>query len=263
MLKTITFLFCTVFVSIAVAQSPENALAAVHYNCTYLVDSTRPESPNKEEGVLYIGKKTSLYTSYSHMLTEQRLKDLLAKNPEMKFGNLTANFGYPISFYKDVAGNSLQSMALFRGNNYLLEEKIPEIDWKISEETKTIGGYDCQKATTTFRGRTYEAWFCNKLPYHIGPWKLGGLPGLILEASDTKKEFVFSFKSFEDAPVTVAPIQLPGNTIKTTLKELTRAIEGSLTGAASEGSLMVTGQTATSGAPGRKKQYNNHMEKEK
>jgi GLPGLI family protein len=248
MLKAITFLFSMVLVNIVIAQTPENSLVAVHYNCTYVVDSTQPGSPDKDEGVLYIGKKTSLYTSYSSILGGQKMNEELKGklgNLDKALGSRTVNGGYPISFYKDVASNTLQSAALFKNNNYLLEEKIPEINWKISQETKMIGGYDCQKATTTFRGRTYEAWFCSKLPYNIGPWKLGGLPGLILEAYDTKKQFVFTFKSFEETSATSTPIQLPANMIKTTPRELLRAIEA----LAAEPSLF------------KKKQFNNPIEK--
>lgn len=46
-------------------------------------------------------------------------------------------------------------------------------------------GYSCQKATTTFRGREFNVYFAKDIPIADGPWKLNGLPGLILEvASD-------------------------------------------------------------------------------
>ncbi|MBL0101610.1 MAG: GLPGLI family protein [Saprospiraceae bacterium] len=70
---------------------------------------------------------------------------------------------------------------------------IPQIKWKISKEQKTIGNYVCTKASTKFRGREYTAWFSPKLPAKIGPWKLTGLPGTILEAADSQN--LISFKA--------------------------------------------------------------------
>ena len=52
-------------------------------------------------------------------------------------------------------------------------------------------GYPCQKATATFRGRDYEAWFTPEIPVNDGPWKFFGLPGLILKVTDA--ENIFSF----------------------------------------------------------------------
>ena len=54
-----------------------------------------------------------------------------------------------------------------------------------------ILGYTCQKATCHFRGRNYVAWFAPDIPVRQGPWKLGGLPGLILKAHDTDSLYTF------------------------------------------------------------------------
>lgn len=82
------------------------------------------------------------------------------------------------------------------GYNYV-SDTIPKLAWKILNETKKIGNFECTKATCNFRGRNYTAWFSLKIPLPFGPWKLQGLPGLILEAYDTDKEIYFYFKSIE------------------------------------------------------------------
>lgn len=72
------------------------------------------------------------------------------------------------------------------------DEDIPFIDWKIYEDsTRTILGYDCHLAKAMFRGRQWDAWFTENIPLSVGPWKLGDLPGLILEAT-TENYMAFS-----------------------------------------------------------------------
>jgi GLPGLI family protein len=65
------------------------------------------------------------------------------------------------------------------------------IKWEIQNEFKKINIYNCQMAKGKFRGRDYIVWFTFDIPISLGPWKLNGLPGLILEASDSKNMFHF------------------------------------------------------------------------
>ena len=82
-------------------------------------------------------------------------------------------------------------------DSYKCEDKVSPMQWEISSDTLTVLGYLCQKATTTFRGRQYEAWFTQDIPVNDGPWKLYGLPGLILKANDSEKIFSFDIVGLE------------------------------------------------------------------
>lgn len=75
-------------------------------------------------------------------------------------------------------------------NNYY-KEAYPTQDWKIETDRQNILGYDCQKATTHWRGRTFIAWFATDIPVKAGPWKFGGLPGLILKLQDADHLYWF------------------------------------------------------------------------
>lgn len=70
-------------------------------------------------------------------------------------------------------------------------ESIPPQNWKIEDDTLTVMNYLCQKAIAEFRGRSYIVWFTTDIPINDGPWKLYGLPGLILKAKDDKEIFDF------------------------------------------------------------------------
>lgn len=67
-------------------------------------------------------------------------------------------------------------------DKYFYEEQPGEWNWEIGGAVKGILGYECIEATTEFHGRKWTAWFAPEIHVQNGPWKLGGLPGLILEA---------------------------------------------------------------------------------
>ena len=79
----------------------------------------------------------------------------------------------------------------FIKTDYQYTEEVTPIEWQLSQEQEVILGYNCQKATGTFRGREWQVWFTYDIPYNYGPWKLGGLPGLILKAEDSSGSFVW------------------------------------------------------------------------
>jgi len=79
--------------------------------------------------------------------------------------------------------------------HYLIIDEKPVINWKIEKDKTTILGYPCTKAVGSFRGRQYVVWFTSDLPTSLGPWKLDGLPGLILKAED--KDSIFRYEAIK------------------------------------------------------------------
>lgn len=73
----------------------------------------------------------------------------------------------------------------------VLDNWMP-ITWELKDGNKKILGYSCKKAIGTFRGRTYKVWYTEEIPVSYGPWKLFGLPGVILKAEDTRFNFRFT-----------------------------------------------------------------------
>jgi GLPGLI family protein len=91
--------------------------------------------------------------------------------------------------------------------NYYYQEPASPFAWTISPATATIGGYPCQRATTTFGGRTWEAWFTRTVPLSDGPYKFYGLPGLIVKISDLRGHYVFELTKLRPLapPVAIDP----------------------------------------------------------
>lgn len=73
-------------------------------------------------------------------------------------------------------------------------------EWEIGDNTKTILGYECVEASANYRGRKWTAWFAPEIPIQEGPWKLCGLPGLILEAHDANNEYIFEANGLVQNP---------------------------------------------------------------
>lgn len=108
---------------------------------------------------------------------------------------------------------------------YMYEDELNSQQWEICLDTMTILGYMCQKATTEWRGRRYEAWFASELPISDGPLKFGGLPGLIFKIKDEKNEYSYELEGIEKRKVPIkmdVPIE-QNKFIQTTRKKFKKA----------------------------------------
>ncbi|WP_421919140.1 GLPGLI family protein [Marinifilum sp.] len=124
--------------------------------------------------------------SYGNKMVSR--KNNLISNKEDANGNVISCdtlYYYTVIDYSK--GHLLLSEDLPRGRGvqYLLKEPLNLFEWRPSVDTKTILGYTCHKATCSFRGREYVAWFTRDIPFKAAPWKFHGLPGAILEVYPT------------------------------------------------------------------------------
>ncbi len=95
----------------------------------------------------------------------------------------------------DYNSDSLFTRSLRLKDVIILKEQRPEINWELLEEQKNIGKFLANKAICNFRGRNYTAWYSPQIPSAIGPWKLNGLPGMILEVHEADNILEIFFKS--------------------------------------------------------------------
>ncbi len=87
----------------------------------------------------------------------------------------------------------------FQGSQkFFYQESTPEYGWEMLDGDTIIGGYACQKARMNYRGHKWTAWYAPEIAVSDGPWKLCGLPGLILEAMDAEGDFRFVFDALEN-----------------------------------------------------------------
>lgn len=96
------------------------------------------------------------------------------------------------TFLDDVAGL----------NYFAVTDPVESPEWTpVEDSTATILGYQCRLATAQYKGREWFVWYAEDIPLDAGPWKLGGLPGLILRAYDAKRQFVFEAKGLRNVTV--------------------------------------------------------------
>jgi GLPGLI family protein len=169
------------------------------YSFTQMIDTVSQKKSVRDSDMrLLIGKRYSKF--YSHtVFARDSVLNTMTENEKISMlsdGSLL-NLIQPYrstDTYK-VYTNHKENRIIFTDiqppNRIQYSENVPEQNWKITTETKEITGYKCQKATCTFRGRDYIAWFTREIPVKEGPWKFNGLPGLIVKVYDMQEHYEF------------------------------------------------------------------------
>lgn len=229
------------FISIAVADNDMGgASIRCSYKYTYVFDSLKNET-HEDLMIGQYGKDRSVFFSnYTYEV------DSLSQTPDyhLKFRQAflaavekdgSESNGFPhrrtssyiykdyqqatITIYDDIACQSF----------YCYTDTLDAQKWEISEDsTKTILGYECQQAMADYHGRKWIAWFTYDIPISNGPWKLGGLPGLIMEAHDANKEHCFEINGMEQCDIPILDITKSHKYKKTERKKFLKAERKSL-----------------------------------
>lgn len=209
------------------AQEPDVALATIRYELIHVNDTSDRDKPRKEELIMYMGQRASVYQSETLASRRKEIDEQLSKHVVGDGGRRISLSSVAIAgvtnerLYAFPQEGRLVMSDQIGSTAYLVDLPYPGVEWEIADEVKEINGYEAQKATGIFGGRDYTAWFTTELPFPYGPWKLHGLPGLILEASDSKNEVVFRFLEF--AKEAGEEIALPEEATQASLRDFNRA----------------------------------------
>ncbi|MPM30155.1 hypothetical protein SDC9_76700 [bioreactor metagenome] len=164
--------------------------------------------------ILEIGPKISKFYSYytfqydSLMSTpngeqkkreifNQSLSDFHKHRDRRKFLNGFSRKRSTTCIYKNYPEKGMTIIDFLGGDYVVYEDVLNDQDWQITDNIKTVLNYNCQQAICRFRGREWIVWFTTDIPVANGPWKLGGLPGLILEAYDRGNQYYFNIIGLE------------------------------------------------------------------
>jgi GLPGLI family protein len=186
------------YVSLKDYQTIDSAYLKCSYKLTYLPDSLCPNIKATDRQVLLIGKNISKYYSQITLDYNLYIEKYLKTHTDGNYP-MSKNGGWTYEVFKNYPQNreTVTDIGSSLYANFLYEEPLILWHWKIYDEKQTIVSYNCQKAETSFRGRNYTAWFTTDIPIPDGPWKYGGLPGLILKIYDSKGNFIFECDGLE------------------------------------------------------------------
>lgn len=152
------------------------------YDVVYKKDSTS-NITTKENYILDIGTKETKYYKYDFFVADSLITNNIPFPKEMKINT------------SDIIVHKNNNNEFFQYD--LLENTVLQLQtndtqkWNLSQEKKNVKNLSLQKAITTWGGRNWTAWFAEEIPFQEGPYKFHGLPGLIVEIYDDKKNYHF------------------------------------------------------------------------
>lgn len=164
-------------------------------------------------------------TAAGKALADQMLHEAIMKYTETKDRSVMDGVTYITQLYvfkSNVSNEYRVYDYVGMTGRYWYNEPLDEIAWNVTDSTKDVLGYECVMATADYHGRRWTVWFAPEIPVQDGPWKLHGLPGLILEASEPSGQHHFVVDGMESCNKEILPIYNPSDYDKCSRLEMLR-----------------------------------------
>ncbi len=103
------------------------------------------------------------------------------------------------SYYQQLSKNSQLIVFNLFGQNIYIKDSLPNRNWKITENKRTICGYECRKAIYQKNDSTrIYAWYSPDISPSVGPEGFCGLPGTILGVATEDGGIIYFAKTVEE-----------------------------------------------------------------
>ena len=180
------------------------------YECIYsynikVVKNTNEPITELYNTMLQIGSSCAKFSDYTTYLTDSldqstNVQESIRKEYETKKYRSLYHFGAEV--YQNYPQGKMTIVDIITPNIFTYQEDSFPFQWELMQDTMTVCGYVCNKAVAEYGGRKWIAWYANDIPVPYGPWKLTGLPGLVLAAADSEGFHSFTAISFRKSDAT-------------------------------------------------------------
>lgn len=180
------------------------------YRCCIDTSGRLEENFINENMLLQIGAEgLSKFSSYKNLTIDSIILRSSSEQLLRAAQDGRLNNGEFMTIFKNFPSGKLTHTEKICQDWFRYEEDMPVMDWELTDSVINILGYECQGAKCNFRGREWYAFYAEDIPLSEGPWKLQGLPGLIMKAADSTGHYSFEcvgIKSKADRPITIYKI---------------------------------------------------------
>lgn len=189
-------------------------LGVADYECIYAYDvmatNKKGEKVNERYAtILQFNPSLAKFTDMASFLTDS-VASQPGENVDMtdlneKYGK--GEFFFTGEVYQNCPEGKTTYIDIITPNTVKYEEDFAPFGWALEEDTLTVCGYPCMKATCEYGGRKWTAWFTEEIPASFGPWKFSGLPGLILKVADSEGVHTFTATAFRKGADEIVRVQ--------------------------------------------------------
>lgn len=197
-------LICGLSATSEIIEPKEDAVIQIRYNKTASFDTVKGRT-RESPMILRVGRTASMFYPEKRMFVDSvesrpdYAGDLISAEDMEKYGGkaVAKVMGWEDEYlFRNVRDDETLVCQSILASHIGYKEKTELPQWTVHTDSLTsIMGYGCVYATCEFRGRNWEAWFTPEIPIGEGPWKLAGLPGLVLKAQDSGRQYVYEAES--------------------------------------------------------------------
>jgi GLPGLI family protein len=128
--------------------------------------------------------------------------------------------------YSELDSSKSVSQKMIFEELFIIQDSTRQIQWKITDETRVIAGFQCRRANAIIMDSVYVvAFYADDIVTPGGPESFSGLPGMILGVSLPHQHVTWFATKVSALPVTAAELKAPSRGKKVTIASLKLSLQ--------------------------------------